>query len=128
MGDLLKKFEKSQRWLNDYYDYDKNSLAVICSRNGRGIILHYVGVYIAHEIEEVCLHFLGDLGLDNAPDGISIWEGKYVWQPGSWEHPSDGDYLPQGKFRQPTEQEWFAIKENRCPWDKKEWLLKEEEC
>jgi hypothetical protein len=64
-------------------------------------------------LKELC-----DLGLDDAPLGISIWIGKYLTI-----QVSDGDYgreydvEPKGSFRAPTEEEWSAIRQGRSPWD-----------
>lgn len=99
------------------YDPKKPSLGVVASDgNGNGLLLWYVGVDLALEVEEYGFRFLTDLGLDDAPAGVSVWEGKYVW---------DGDDAnPKGRFRPPTEAEWVAIREGRMPWDPKEWKLK----
>lgn len=80
-------------------------------------MLWTVGAYLRFEMEEAGLCRLGELGLDDAPRGISIWEGKYVWQSGGWECPQDGSMHPKGTFRAPTDEEWAAIREGRCPWD-----------
>jgi hypothetical protein len=94
------------------------SKAVIANpKHGGGCILWYIGGSLANEIEECGLYQLSDLGLDDAPPGISVWEGTFVWQRGPYEHPNDGDMLPSGKFREPTPEEWFWIIGNRNPWD-----------
>jgi hypothetical protein len=93
------------------------SKAVIAANDkGFGCVVWYVGPGLTNEIEEVGLHELGDLGLDDAPEGISVWEGVFVWQPGPYEHPDDGDLVPSGTFRKPTDEEWIAIREGRNPW------------
>lgn len=52
------------------------SLAVVACRGGRGVVLWYGrGPSLAFEIEEGGSLGLDDLGLDDAPDGISIWTG-----------------------------------------------------
>lgn len=71
---------------------------------------------IAMEINAIGSMRLDDLGLDDAPDGISIWEGDYVWQSGPYEAPNDGQSMPEGIFRAPTDEEWLAIRQNRSPW------------
>lgn len=104
------------------YDWDKTNLAVVVQSDHDGIVLWYVGGYISNEIESVGNH-LDDLGLDDAPEGISVWEGKYSYHSSSWEYYSEGfDSEPHGKFREPTEEEWKAIKRNECPWDPEDWL------
>jgi len=108
------------------YDYSKNSMAVVASDgNGNGAVLWYVGGHINNEIEEVGLHHLGDLGLDGADCGIWVWEGKYLWYPGSYEYPEDGDMDCVGDFRPPTQEEWTCIMQGRCPWNEDDWLLPE---
>jgi hypothetical protein len=82
----------------------------------RGCVLYAVGAHLRFEIEEGGLHELGELGIDDAPAGISVWEGTFIWQPGGWECPQDGDMFPKGVFRPPTAEEWQSIREGRCPW------------
>lgn len=91
---------------------------MIANRNGHGTVIWYDGPAIAQEIEEVGLHGLDDLGLDDAPDGISIWEGNYFYSPGGFEYPQEGDYDPKGVFRPPTDEEWAAIRKGQSPWQK----------
>lgn len=93
------------------------SRAVVANRNGHGCVLFYRGDSITIEIEECCLHHLGDLGLDDAPDGISIWEGAYIWHSGGYEYPQDGSTEPSGKFRSLTEWEWGCVKCGQSPFD-----------
>ena len=108
------------------YDWKKPSRAVCACRNGIGQVLWYVGAHIACEIEEGCLDW-DDLGLDNAPDGISIWEGIYRFIPEytKYGQSEGGSTTPEGTFRPPTDTEWKAIRENRNPWDKRNWELPE---
>ena len=35
----------------------------------------------------------------------------------------DGSTNPEGEFRRPTEAEWSAIKDGRCPWNDDEWKV-----
>lgn len=98
---------------------DWPSKAVIaCDGDGRGCVLWYEGGALDNEIRECGFHELSELGLDNAPAGISIWEGTYVWMPGGYECPADGDFVvgSASAFREPTEDEWVAIREKRSPW------------
>lgn len=89
---------------------------VACDARGNGAVLWFVGESLRNEIEEAGLRQLGDLGLDDAPCGVSVWEGSYVWTPGPYEHPEDGDVSPAGCFRAPTDAEWAAIREGCNPW------------
>jgi hypothetical protein len=93
------------------------SKAVIAANHkGFGCVVWYVGPGLINEIEEAGLQELGDLGLDDAPEGISVWEGIYVWSRGPYECPEDGDSAPVGAFRRPSDEEWIAIREGRNPW------------
>ena len=94
------------------------SKAVIANMKGTvGIVLwSNTDSQIEHEIGSIGSRRLDDLGLDNAPDGISIWEGAFAWTPGPWDCPADGQLDPDGKFRAPTDEEWVAIREGRSPW------------
>lgn len=96
-------------------EWDEASKAVIASRGGHGAILWFRGSAIEHELDAVGGD-LSDMGLDDAPDGISIWEGTYVTIRGGGEYDGDYDSEPSGKFRTPTDEEWVAIRENRSPW------------
>ena len=109
------------------YDYSKNSMAVVASDGaGNGAVLWYVGGHLSNEIEEAGLHHLGDLGLDGADCGIWVWEGKYLWSPGGYEYPEDGDMDCVGDFRPPTQEEWVFIMKGESPWNDDDWLLTEE--
>lgn len=83
--------------------------------SGAGTVLWCAGPDIENEVRQISSR-LDDLGLDDAPHGISVWEGRYVWFPGSWEYPQDGESMPEGAFRAPTDDEWQAIREGRSPW------------
>lgn len=101
------------------YDFSKPSKAVIaCDGDGRGIVLWYTGAHLCGEIcEHGCGVFLDDLGLDDAPEGISVWEGIYR---GTRHETTDGveyDTEVSGSFREPTTEEWADICVNLCPWD-----------
>lgn len=115
---------------NDYYGHDasKASLGLVVSNGHDGLLLYYVGGYLALEVEEYGFTQLDDLGLDDCPPGIWVWEGTYVWSSGynhSMGIDEGGDASPVGKFRPPTEDEWLAIHSGKCPWNREEWLLKE---
>lgn len=103
--------------------WEWSSKAVIACDGHDGCVLWCIGAHIRFEIEECGLRALGDLGLDDAPHGISIWEGKYLWSPGGWENPQDGEMNPSGSFRAPTAEEWIAIREGRCPWDEQQYQM-----
>lgn len=98
------------------------SRAVVASRGGHGIVLWYGGgLSLAFEIEEGGVTGLDDLGLDDAPDGISVWTGRYVTKgaptvPGFCD--DSVETIPSGSFRQPDANEWHDIRMGRNPWPK----------
>lgn len=94
--------------------------AVVASDgNGNGCVVWYVGESMRNEIEECGFRGLDELGLDDAPAGISVWEGTYVWIRGGYECPEDGEMVvgSNSAFRAPTDEEWTAIREKRNPWE-----------
>ena len=106
---------------DDYpeWAWDKPSKAVIVNGTSGGCVLYTAGPYLRMEIHEAGIHDIEDLGLDDAPIGISIWEGSLTY---------DGNGEPvaaNGTFREPTEQEWMAIRAHQCPWDDNAWRVKE---
>lgn len=97
------------------------SLAVVaCDGRGHGAVLYTVGPAVACEVENIGGR-LDDIGLDDAPGGISVWAGFYRWHPGPRECPEDGDSELDGDFRDPTEDEWKAIAQQTCPWTIEDW-------
>jgi hypothetical protein len=120
MSGIFQSGNRGEPWNGLRWELD--SLAVVANDGGgNGCVLWTVGAHVAFEQQEGGLCQLGDLGLDDAPLGISIWTGKFIWSPGSWEHPQDGSVEPVGRFRPPTDDEWTAIHEGRCPWDEAAW-------
>jgi hypothetical protein len=99
-------------------DWDRDSFAVVaCDDAGNGCVLWTIGPHVEHEIREGGLRQLCDLGLDNAPHGVSIWVGKYIARVvDTGDYGKDYEFDPVGSFREPTEVEWVAIREGRCPW------------
>jgi hypothetical protein len=91
--------------------------AVVASKWGYGAVLWTnPDSQIEFEVGDREVHDLSDLGLDHAPDGIHIWEGKFVWHSNN-----KGEYETlEGNFRLPTESEWADIKQNKNPFLKKE--------
>lgn len=86
------------------------------SRSAVGLVLWCIGPDIEGELESIGSLRLDDLGLDDAPHGVSIWEGRYVWSNPSWENHLEQDSMPEGAFRAPTDDEWQSIREGRSPW------------
>ena len=96
------------------------SRAVIANGRSNGCVVWWTGAHLHNEIHEAGLSDLGDLGLDDAPHGISVWEGYYHYTNslGPEGVNEGGEAIPQGVFRAPTAEEWAAIHENRTPWPK----------
>lgn len=107
----------------DDYDWSKSSLAVVASTDGTGVVLWTAGPHVSSMIEDIG-GGLEEIGLDDAPDGISVWEGGiktvHINTPdcNEWESWLDGG------FRSPTDEEWTAIRKNECPWDNQLWAKK----
>lgn len=62
---------------------------------------------------------LESLGMEDAPHGISVWEGKYDWYSGvNAEGIDEGaDFVGRGTFREPTDVEWQCIQRGSNPWN-----------
>ena len=106
------------------WDWSKNSMAVVAANSSyEGAVLWWVGGHLDFEICEGGLSALGDLGLDDAPFGISIWEGTFDYDNGY--QGDDFSSESNGEFRLPTKEEWGYIKENQSPWDANDWMKEE---
>lgn len=90
---------------------------VVANRDdGTGIVL-WTNNYVMAEEVSCCSPVLSDLGLDDAPVGISIWEGRVVSRQVG--NPFDGyeyDTELEGTFRRPNDHEWTSIMEGKSPW------------
>ena len=96
---------------------DEPSRAVVATGlGGESIVLWYTGAHLSCEIEEHGMRSTADFGLDGGPDGLSVWEGVYVWHPGSYEDPQEWDSVAKGSFRALTSEEWDAVRAGRNPW------------
>jgi hypothetical protein len=92
------------------------SKAVIASDGkGHGVVLHWAGKHIEAEVDDHGQE-IHHLYLDGAPEGISVWEGEYVYteirEGGDWDVDVSGDSV----FRDPTPEEWTAIQQGVSPW------------
>jgi hypothetical protein len=112
---------------NELYFYEWKEIpsrAVIAMSEGEeGCVLWWVGAALSYE-HEAGMKSPSDLGLQEAPTGISIWEGQYrTVQCGN---PLDGyeyETEPVGTFRAPTDEEWAAIRAGKAPWNEADWLV-----
>lgn len=96
--------------------------ALIANGPFGGCVLAYVGRDLDWDIREGGVSDLANLGLDDAPDEISIWEGHYVYfRDTGYEGVDEGwSFRPVGAFRPPTDEEWTAIREGRSPFEEEE--------
>lgn len=105
---------------NDQPDDDgppRPSMALIAARDGVGCLLDYTGSAIEWHVAEAGAG-LNDLGLDDAPDGLSIWEGtmgsvKCVDTSDSY---GEWDYEVIGDFRPATLEEAATYLREGCLW------------
>lgn len=94
-----------------------NSIALIANNGGTGCVLECDGSGIEASLDDVG-KALDDNGLDDAPDGLSIWEGRYVTtQHNSIDYGIDYDAELIGTFRDLTEREWALLRETGTPWE-----------
>lgn len=82
------------------------SRALIASVDeGHGVVLDFIGDDISREVEARGFE-LEDLGLDEAPDGLSVWVGGFACRPTGL---GDFDFFPEGEFRDLTPEEWARL-------------------
>lgn len=103
------------------WDFDKPSRAVIASDGTDGVVLWWVGGDL-WAVFESGVRSLEELGLDDAPHGLSVWEGHYVNTVGG-DPESSPDVEPKGTFRDLDDDEAAAVLERRNPWDPAEWKM-----
>lgn len=101
----------------------KDSRALIASDgNGNGCVISYVGEGIHYMLSETSQR-LDDIGLDDAPQGLRIWEGRA--RGGEVTHGLEGtdygDVYLVGAFRELTSLEWDAVIKGRVPWHVEDW-------
>lgn len=117
--------EASSYWQpKPFWDYSEDgkvwkSCAVIASDGeGNDVLLQAMGPAIDWHIEQYGTD-CADLGLGGPEPGIWVWEGtmgavriQSIVYGEDWDHEATGDY------RRPTKEEWEAIKQEECPWNK----------
>ena len=94
----------------------RRSFALIANGGAEHCLLESTGTIIENLIDGVG-RCLGDLGLDEAPEGLHVWEGDGVWHPGSWECPEDGDMELVGEFRDLTPEECIKLSKGENIFD-----------
>lgn len=91
------------------YDFKQPSKALIAADGfGEGCVLEYTGGAIDFALCEWS-HRLSDIGLDDAPGGLSVWEGKMT---GSVSYEGEHDAWLEGEFRELTESERRSLLAN----------------
>lgn len=90
-------------------------IALIANNGGTGCILASDGAAIEYSQENG--HALDDNGLDDAPDGLSIWEGRGHSSEWHTDMGHEYDFELNGSFRDLTEQEWTLLRETGTPWE-----------
>lgn len=90
---------------------------MLANTDRTGIVLAFDGPNMNREIEaSSCL--LEDLGLDDAPEGLSIWEGRVIYSGGPGYFGDDeGDVELRGTFRRMTSEEWRRLEMTGVPWE-----------
>jgi len=94
------------------------ALAVVaCDGQGHGCIVWNLGMQ--EVLEEAGLHDLSDMGLDDALRGVGVWEGLLVWThcPPVYDGPAEDDFELVGEHREPTSEEWEAIRAGKNPFE-----------
>lgn len=102
--------------MSDTFTETRHIRAVVVNvKDQRNLVLYHDSLFL----EEMILGFgndLGELGLGSAPEGISVWEGKYHWCSNGYEDPEGGDWDPEGDFRPLTKEEGEAVCSGHSPW------------
>ena len=82
------------------------------------MILEHDGAGIEADIESLGRARLDEHGLGDAPDGISIWEGRLdSYRCGNPMDGEDWECILEGEFRDLTDQEWELLKLTGVPWE-----------
>jgi len=96
--------------------------ALLASNGHDGIVLDMGGPGISYEYEENGCTTLSMLGFDDAPAGLSVWEGIWRWEPGPVGCPEDGEGVLEGKYRPLNDEEWVQLRACYSLWDKNLWM------
>lgn len=96
----------TERLEEEFQEGEDHKLLIACDGEGNGVVLEYRGRGPTTDIEEDRLGptDLGDMGLNDAPRGLSVFEATRYADP---EHGGEG-YM-DGDFRPLTTAEWQAM-------------------
>lgn len=94
-----------------------NSIALLANNSGQGCILEWHGVDIYWDFENVGGAALMDHGLDDAPDGLSIWEGFMYCSESHTVNGHEYDANLEGEYRDLTPEEWKLLQKTGVPWE-----------
>lgn len=108
--DVVDGWEDPEEW--------RPSRAVVAQGEDKGVMLWWDGSGVEQLASDVSPR-TEDVGLDDAPVGISIWEGEMETQRVTIIDSEEYESELRGKFRSPTDEEWTAIREGRSPWEVK---------
>lgn len=95
---------------------EQSSALVADGKYGGCIVSAKSGCVLEVQLSEVGSSRLDDYGLDDAPHGISIWEGYSLWIPGGYEYPQDGELDFRGEFRKLTPDELTKLANGEPLW------------
>lgn len=95
---------------------EQSAALVINGKAGGALISIKPNCCLDMEFDQIGSCNLGDYGLDDAPHGLSVWEGFDRWIPGGYECPQDGQTEYNGVFRRPTIEELTKIAAGEPLW------------
>lgn len=93
------------------------NMALIANTKNGGVVLHArPGCTLYYEMHEVGSSRVDDYGFDDAPEGLTVWEGIAAWQPGGYETPQDGMTIYEGTYRRLTTEEILKVQKGEELW------------
>lgn len=95
---------------------EQSAALVVNGKVGGALIDIKPGCCLDMEFDQIGSCTLGDYGLDDAPNGLSVWEGFDRWVPGGYECPQDGYTEYNGTFRPPTVDELTKLANGERLW------------
>lgn len=111
------------------FDMDSKAL-IACDGSGNGAVIETGGPAVPLYAEGLCGSLtLEDYGLDNAPEGLSIWEGRYVSIRGE-DTPNgygETDIFLEGDFRELNAEERKSLAAGDPLFDESDWGVGEPE-